>query len=173
MEFYDQKGMNLAATGVHIADVSRHKPICARHTTTTGIPATRAVPQGLRPTTLVSKLRLLVVDDCEANADSLVFMLSHAGYETRAIYSVNEGIETAKRFRPDLLICALSTGMQNIEVVTSIREVVPGCKVILFSPRQKQSYAHQRLDEIAADCELINGPLHPEELLSRIKARIG
>src|SRR5207302_4179023 len=129
--------------------------------------------QNLRPTTPVSKLRLLVIDDCPANADSLVFMLSHAGYEANAIYSIDEGIDTAKCFRPDMLICALSKGMQNIQVVTSIRRVVPGCKVILFSPRQQESYVSRRVDEIVGDCELIDAPLHPQELLSKIKARIG
>jgi DNA-binding response OmpR family regulator len=100
-------------------------------------------------------------------------MLSHAGYAAKAIYSAAEGVEAAKWFRPEMLICALSTGMQNIEVATSIRRVVPGCKVLLFSPRPIEKYADQRVDEIGRDCELIDEPLHPRELLSKIKARIG
>ncbi len=175
MESYDQTGMNLAArTGVRTVEAARNKPIYARPATTTRTPLNRTVPQNLRPTTPVSKLRLLVVDDCTANADSLVFMLSHAGYAAKAIYSAAEGVEAAKWFRPDMLICAsLPTGLPSIEVATSIRRVVPGCKVILFSPRRKESYVDQRADDICVDCELIDEPLHPQELLSKIKARIG
>ena len=167
--------MELAAKmGVDsVVKATRNKPIYARPAALRGTLLTGTVPRKFRPQTPVPKRRVLVIDGCSENADSLVFMLSHVGYVAKAIYSAAEGLETAKQFRPDMLICALSKGMQNIPVATSIRKAVPECKVLLFSPSRIESYAHQRVDDIGGDCELIDVRLHPQELLSKIKVRLG
>ena len=130
----------VAKTGVrNVIESTRNQPIYVRPAAPRGTLLNRTVPQNLRPTTPVSKLRVLVIDDCPANADSLVFMLSHAGYEAKAIYSADDGINIAKRFRPEMLICALSTGRQNIELTTSIRRVCTGLQgtLVFAAPETK------------------------------------
>jgi DNA-binding response OmpR family regulator len=52
---------------------------------------------------------VLVVDDEHAIADSLAFMLSHEGYETKAAYSGSEAIGMASGFRPDIMLAGSST----------------------------------------------------------------
>src|SRR5437870_5553520 len=118
--------MDLAAkTGVPSSiEPSRDKPIYARQAIPKITVLHRIGSQSRRPTTPVLKTRVLVIDDCPANADSLVFMLSHAGYEAKAVYSGPDAIEAVKWFRPDLVIAdLLLAGMSAVEAAAEIHRI--------------------------------------------------
>lgn len=49
-------------------------------------------------------LRVLIVDDKRDAADTLAMLLDIAGYHARVVYSALEGLESAKRIRPAVVI---------------------------------------------------------------------
>ena len=115
--------------------------------------------------------RILLVDDERAIADSLAFMLSHEGYDVKAVYSGGDAIDTAKQFKPELLITdVVMPGISGTEAAISISKFLPECKTLLFL----DSVIGKELAESARargfNFELIEKPLHPQELLQKIRS---
>ena len=80
------------------------------------------------------KSRVLVVDDEQAIADTLAAILGQSGYETLAGYSGKMAIEMARSFRPHVLLTDVAMpGMTGIEAAAKVREILPACKVLLYS----------------------------------------
>ena len=114
--------------------------------------------------------RVLVVDDEHAIADSLAFMLSHEGYETKAAYSGSEAIAMASGFRPDMLITDLvMADISGTEAATQICKILPDIKVIIFSGQVKGDELEARAKSAGCVLDIIEKPLHPQELLSKIR----
>jgi DNA-binding response OmpR family regulator len=115
--------------------------------------------------------RVLVVDDEHTIADSLTMILSHSGYDPRAAYSGEMAIEMARNFCPDMLITdVLMPGISGIEAAIKVREMLPACKVLLFSGQA----ATQNLLETASarghEFELLTKPVHPKDLIARMQS---
>jgi len=115
--------------------------------------------------------RILLVDDERTIADSLAFMLSHEGYDVKAVYSGGDAIDTAKQFKPELLITdVVMPGISGTEAAISISKFLPECKTLLFL----DSVIGKELAESARsrgfNFELIEKPLHPQELLQKIRS---
>ena len=67
--------------------------------------------------------RILVVDDNQDAADSMAMLLGIEGYEVRVEHSGQAALETAARFRPDVLFCDLGMpGMSGYEVAKFLRD---------------------------------------------------
>ena len=113
---------------------------------------------------------ILVVDDERSIADSMVFMLSHSGYTAVAVYSGDDAVQRAKQLKPDLLLADVMMPSKNgIETAVEVCHMVPSCRVVLFSghPDGRSLLEDALKRGYAFDC--IEKPLHPEELLSRIR----
>jgi CheY-like chemotaxis protein len=115
--------------------------------------------------------RVLVVDDERIIADSLTMILSNSGYDPRAAYSGEMAIEMARNFCPDMLITdVLMPGISGIEAAIKVREMLPACKVLLFSGQA----ATQNLLETASarghEFELLTKPVHPIDLIARMQS---
>ena len=114
--------------------------------------------------------RILVVDDERAIADSLAFMLSHEGYEVKPAYSGSEAVEIAKQFKPELLITdVVMPGVSGTDAAISISKSLPECKTLLFSGHVKGRELAESARSQGLNFELIEKPLHPQELLQRIR----
>jgi CheY-like chemotaxis protein len=50
-------------------------------------------------------LRILVVEDNRDSADTLARLLELSGYKVSVAYSAMDGLESAKRIRPDVILC--------------------------------------------------------------------
>jgi CheY-like chemotaxis protein len=79
-------------------------------------------------------------------------------------------IEMAGNFYPDMLITdVVMPGISGIETAIKLREILPACKVLLFSGQA----ATQNLLETASarghEFELISKPVHPRELIARMQ----
>jgi DNA-binding response OmpR family regulator len=122
--------------------------------------------------TIVQK-RILVVDDDHAVADSLAFMLSHEGYSAKAAYSGQEAIELSKQLRPDLLIIdVVMPGLSGTEAAVQICKVLYNCHVILFSGQIKGKQLAEEARTGGSDFEVIEKPLHPQDLLAKIRGHL-
>jgi CheY-like chemotaxis protein len=115
--------------------------------------------------------RVLVVDDERIIADSLTMILSNSGYDPRAAYSGEMAIEMARNFCPDMLITdVLMPGISGLEAAIKVREMLPACKVLLFSGQA----ATQNLLETASarghEFELLTKPVHPIDLIARMQS---
>ncbi len=119
------------------------------------------------------KLKVLVADDERVIADTLALILKQNGFEATAVYSGQEAIETAKTFRPDVLISdVVMFGLSGIDAAIEIRKMLPACKVLLLSG---QSSTADLLDEASSrghEFEIVAKPIPPSALLARLEELI-
>jgi CheY-like chemotaxis protein len=112
---------------------------------------------------------ILVVDDDWPVADSLAMILTQKGYRVRPVYSGEEAVDAARDLRPDYLITDIYMyTMSGIEAARTIRERLPGCKVILFPGNVD---ADDLMNEAARDGQVfpfLRKPFHPEILLQQL-----
>src|SRR5579864_9093784 len=81
-----------------------------------------------------SKPKVLVVDDERVIADTLAIILNKAGFDASAIYTGSGAVESARKNRPDLVISdVFMPDMNGVEAAIQIRQMLPGCKILLFS----------------------------------------
>ena len=80
------------------------------------------------------KTKVIVADDEEVIANTLVVILKQAGFDARAVYSGEMAVETAQSFQPDVLISdVFMTGITGIEAAIQVRSMLPSCQILLFS----------------------------------------
>ena len=79
---------------------------------------------------------VLVVDDDRVLADTLAEILRKHGYRPIAIYSGEEAVELAQRFRPDVVLSDIRMSrLDGIEAARRIRALHPDCRVICLPPK--------------------------------------
>ena len=118
-----------------------------------------------------SKQRILIVDDEKVIADTLALILSFLGFETKAVYSGEAALESAAQFRPDVLITDVVMGeMSGIEAAIHISQVLPQCKIILFSGQAATADLVSQAGSSIHQFEILSKPVHPQVLVDRIKS---
>ena len=139
------------------ASANKNKPIFDRHQ-----PVTQNRP------------KILVVDDDAAGADSLAFMLTHAGYKTSVAYSGKEAVERANEFAPDMLLSDVRMPeMDGVEAAIAILRLFPHCQCLLFSGHVDSRPLIEDYRNKGHNLEFLEKPLHPQELISRLKVTLG
>lgn len=82
----------------------------------------------------MEKLRVLIVDDEHAVADTLGLVFEHRGYECLISYSGMEALAFSKNFAPQLLLCDMSMpGMNGQRTAELIARDLPECRVLMLS----------------------------------------
>lgn len=67
-------------------------------------------------------LRILVIEDIKDVADSLEALLVEDGHEVMVVYDGNGGLDGAKKFRPDIVLCDIGLpGMDGYQVARAFR----------------------------------------------------
>jgi CheY-like chemotaxis protein len=114
--------------------------------------------------------RVLVVDDERIIADSLTMILSNSGYDARSAYSGEMAIEMARNFCPVMLITdVLMPGISGIEVAIKVREMLPACKVLLFSGQAATFNLLETASAQGHEFELLPKPVHPTALIAKMQ----
>ena len=118
---------------------------------------------------LVSKLRVLVVDDEYAISFSLAKILERAGFEAEWALGGAQAIEAAKRFRPDFLLTDYAMpGIDGLDLAVEIQNLLPACRVILLSGHELTTrsapYATRGYNFV-----LLTKPVPPQELLDTLR----
>lgn len=82
----------------------------------------------------MTKGKLLIVDDDVVLAQRLAKSMEKRDFIVAAAHSVEGGMETSKTFRPDfaLLDMRLTDG-SGLDLVSSIKKVMPECKIIIMT----------------------------------------
>ena len=118
-----------------------------------------------------SKPRVLVADDEQVIANTLAIILNQAGFEARAVYSGERALEALDGFQPDMLIYDfIMTGMTGIEAAIQTRAKLPGCKILLFSGQAATADLLERARAQGHEFEILAKPVHPTDLLAKLRA---
>jgi PAS domain S-box-containing protein len=100
--------------------------------------AMRAYKAGAAPKLKINEqpndLRILLIDDNHYLANIMCSMLELIGYKTAKTYSGIEGIQTAKTFRPDVILCDIGLpGLNGFELARIIRKTEEHSGVCLIA----------------------------------------
>lgn len=69
----------------------------------------------------MAKAQILIVEDNEDNQDLMRFLLERAGYEVKTVENAREGIDSARRESPDIILMDLS--MPELDGWSAAREI--------------------------------------------------
>lgn len=116
------------------------------------------------------KPKVLVVDDERVIADSLAMILNQSGFETRAVYSGEKALETAREFAPNMLITdVIMADLNGIDAAIQIRTMLPEIKILLFSGQAATADLLEKARAKGYEFEILAKPVHPQDLLSRLR----
>ena len=117
------------------------------------------------------KLSVLVVDDEELVADSLVEILNMFGYSAYSLYSGAAAITRATEKLFDVLIIdVVMTKITGIDAAIEICKDLPNCKVLLVSGNERTFDMLKDARERGHEFEILAKPVHPSEIIDRLKA---
>jgi CheY-like chemotaxis protein len=117
---------------------------------------------------------VLVVDDEQVIADTLVAILSRSGYMAIAAYDGASALETAGVIPPQMVITDVCMpGMTGIELAITLRELVPDCKVLLFSGQASTADLLAAARSAGHEFAALTKPIHPTELLAHVSECLG
>ncbi len=86
------------------------------------------------PRRAADRLRILIVEDSRDAADSLRMLLELSGYEVNVAYTGPEGVEKARAWRPDIVLCDIGLpGLDGYGVATELRRDPSTAKVNLIA----------------------------------------
>lgn len=123
------------------------------------------------PRTDTDAASILIVDDSPENRLLLSSQLEMAGYEILQAEDGYEGIEIARRDRPDLILLdVMMPGINGFAVCRQLKagETTRGIPIIMVTALRDVQYRIEGI-EAGAD-EFLSRPHHREELLLRVKA---
>jgi CheY-like chemotaxis protein len=119
-------------------------------------------------------IRIMVIDDEAVIAETVVEILKQEGFEATSASSGSTAIELAKTWQPDIILSdVIMPGLNGIETGIKIREIVPGCKIILFSGQAATVDLLEKAREQGHRFEILAKPIRPEQLISIIRAASG
>jgi DNA-binding response OmpR family regulator len=117
-----------------------------------------------------TRLRVLVVDDEHLIADTVTAILNNNGFEAGEAYSGEEAMERARQMRPDIVLSdVLMPRMSGVELGIQLRREFPDARIYLFSGQAATTELMRRAQAEGYDFELLPKPIHPEELLARLR----
>ena len=123
------------------------------------------------PRTDTDAASILIVDDSLENRLLLSSQLEMEGYEILQAEDGHEGIEIARRDRPDLILLdVMMPGINGFAVCRQLKagEATRGIPIIMVTALRDVQYRIEGI-EAGAD-EFLSRPHHREELLLRVKA---
>lgn len=114
---------------------------------------------------------MLVADDERVIADTLSIILNQSGFDATAVYSGEKAVEMAGTLKPNMLISdVIMQDMNGIDAAIQIRELVPNCKILLFSGQAATADLLESARKQGHNFEILAKPVHPQDLLARLRA---
>jgi CheY-like chemotaxis protein len=114
-------------------------------------------------------VKIIVVDDEPIIADTLVNILEGEGHDALAVSHGESAVKWAKMVLPDAVISdVIMPGMDGIETAKAIMQLLPNCRIILFSG---QTAGINLLAKARAEgylFEVLPKPINPDKLLEKL-----
>lgn len=118
----------------------------------------------------IGQVKVLIIDDEHAIANTLSLVLNREGFRTCTAYSGEEGIYIAESYQPDILISdVFMGGITGIAAAIEVTARVPSCDVLLLSGNVYN--AKQLWDPLDGEMpfEILSKPIHPLDLLAKLR----
>ena len=117
------------------------------------------------------KVKILVIDDEALIAETVMAILNHEGFDATAASNGTDAIQMALEMRPDVVLSdVIMPGLNGVEAGIKIREMLPRCKIILFSGQAATVDLLEKARQEGHDFEILAKPIKPERLISLIRA---
>lgn len=114
--------------------------------------------------------RVFVVDDEFIIATTLATILQKNGYDAISYTDPVKALAAARENPPELLITdVMMPRLSGIDLAIAVRESCPKCKILLFSGQAATVGLLQQASEKGYAFDLITKPIHPTDLLKRIR----
>jgi len=114
--------------------------------------------------------RILVVDDEELIANTIVQILNRSGFIAEAAYGGQEAIDAARRITPEILLSdILMPYLDGIEAAIEIQKFLPDIRIVLFSGQAATVEILARARARGYNFELLAKPLHPLQLIKHLQ----
>jgi CheY-like chemotaxis protein len=122
----------------------------------------------VEPTRSGTTYRVLVIDDEKVIALTLARIFTGHGYEARAAYSAEEGLELISGWPPHLAIVDVRLpGMNGVDFAIHLIAHCSECRLLLFSGQPESGALLEQAKQKGYALELLPKPVHPETLLQR------
>ncbi len=113
---------------------------------------------------------MLIVDDERLIADTLARILNLNGFAATAVYSGEAALNTLDAVCPEIVLTDVRMpGRSGIETGILIRQRCPETRIVLFSGQAGMGSVLQEAQRGGHDFELWPKPLHPRELVRRLR----
>jgi len=113
--------------------------------------------------------KILIIDDEPTIADTLAVIFSSSGYDSRAVYSAEQALETLEEWKPDLaIIDVVLPGMNGIEFAIFLKASYPACQFLLFSWQPGTSGLLEDARNKGHLFDILAKPLHPTFMLATV-----
>jgi CheY-like chemotaxis protein len=114
-------------------------------------------------------MKIMVVDDEPIIADTLVNILNGEGHNALSVSDGKSAVKWAALARPDAVISdVIMPGMNGIETAKEILQVLPECRIILFSGQAASQDLLSRAEAEGHKFELLAKPINPNLLLEKL-----
>jgi CheY-like chemotaxis protein len=115
-------------------------------------------------------MKILIVDDEPIIADTLVDILQGEGHQAFAVSDGESAIRWTEMLRPNAVITdVIMPGMDGVEVAKRIVQLLPNCRVILFSGQAASTSLVENARAEGYTFEVLAKPINPETLLEKLK----
>jgi DNA-binding response OmpR family regulator len=114
--------------------------------------------------------RVLVVDDHELIANTLVMVLTAEGFHAVAAYDAQHALNLLQSERFDLLLSDVMPGMTGVELAIDVtrRRVVH--KVLLMSGVSERTDLLENARKLGYSFDILAKPIYPTEVIERINS---
>jgi CheY-like chemotaxis protein len=112
---------------------------------------------------------VLVVDDDRLVADTLRLVFLANGFESEACYTAANGLQMAKSFVPELMLCDVTMpGEDGIQLAAQVFQELPKCQMIMLTAYLSKS-ASLELEALSRKrpLKILNKPCRPELLIEQ------
>lgn len=120
-----------------------------------------------------TSVKIIVIDDESLIAETVVEILNEEGFQATSVSSGSSAIELAKTLRPAIVLSdVIMPGLNGIETGIKIREIVPECRVILFSGQAATVDLLEHAREQNQRFDILAKPIKPEHLIRVIRSNL-
>jgi|ERR1700722_15070362 CheY-like chemotaxis protein len=115
---------------------------------------------------------VLVVDDERLIADTISAILTEHGFVAFKAYSGEEAIRLAEEIEPDIVLSdVLMPIMSGVQMAILIKKSLPATRIVLLSGQAATAELMRQAAAAGYDFDLLAKPIHPEDLIRKLKEK--